>query len=79
MLDQYTGLDFEPISFTSPKNKNTELVQFVLKCNGIEKPEETKGIEFGTSNETFCDRLIALLSARNSSLIFPSRTGEGMG
>ena len=62
MLDQYTGLDFEPISFTSSKNEHTDLVQFVLKCDGIEKPEETKGVEVEVKNETFWDRLISLFT-----------------
>lgn len=62
MLDEYTGSDFEPISFTSPKNEHTDLVQFVLKCDGIEKPEETKGVEVDSVNETFWDRLIALFT-----------------
>lgn len=62
MLDQYTGSDFEPISFTSPKNEQTDLVQFVLKCDGIEKPEETKDVEVETGNETFWDRFISLFT-----------------
>lgn len=64
MLNQYTGSDFEPISFTSPQNGHTDLVQFVLKCDGIEKPEETKGVEAEVSNETFWDRLIALFTGK---------------
>jgi len=64
MLDQYTGSDFEPISFTSPKNEHTDLVQFVLKCDGIEKPEETKGVEVEVNNETFWDRLISLFTGK---------------
>lgn len=64
MLDQYAGSDFEPISFISSKNEHTDLVQFVLKCDGIEKPEETKGVEVEASNETFWDRLIALFTGK---------------
>ena len=64
MLDQYTGSGFEPISFTSPKNEHTDLVQFVLKCEGIEKPEEMKGVEVEASNETFWDRLISLFTGK---------------
>lgn len=64
MLDQYTGSDFEPISFTSPKNEATDLVQFVLTCDGIEKPEEPKGVEDEPSNLTFWDRLIALFRGK---------------
>ena len=64
LLDQYTGSDFDPISFTSSRNEHTDLVQFVLKCDGIEKPEETKGVEVEASNETFWDRLIALFTGK---------------
>ena len=64
MLDEYTGSDFEPISFTSSKNEYTDLVQFVLKCDGIEKPEEMESVEVGTRNETFWDRLIALFTGK---------------
>ncbi len=60
LLDQYTGSDFDPISFTSSRNEHTDLVQFVLKCDGIEKPEETKRVEAEAGNETFWDRLIEL-------------------
>jgi putative membrane protein len=60
ILEQYTGSDFEPISFTSSKNQHTDLVQFVLKCEGIEKTEKTKSIETEARNETFWDRLFAL-------------------
>ena len=64
MLDEYTGSDFEPISFTSPKNEHTVLVQFVLKCDGIEKPKETKSVEVEVKNETFWDRLISLFTGK---------------
>lgn len=64
MLDQYTSSDFEPTSFTSPKNNHTDLVQFVLKCDGVEKPEETKGAEAEAGLETFWDRLIALFTGK---------------
>lgn len=64
LLDQYTGSDFEPTSFTSTKNEHTDLVQFVLKCDGIEKPEETKDAKIAVSNETFWDRLIALFISK---------------
>lgn len=64
MLNQYTGSDFEPISFTSSKNGRTDLVQFVLKCDGIERPEETKAVEAEAGAETFWDRLIALFTGK---------------
>lgn len=42
MIGKYTNTDFEPISFTSSKNKNVESVQFVLSTEGIEKAEVAK-------------------------------------
>lgn len=66
LLAQYTGSDFERISFTSPKNKHTNMVQFVLKCDGIEKPEETKRAEVESGNETFWDRLTALFTGEKN-------------
>ncbi len=64
LLDEYTGPDFEPVSFTSPKNAHTDLVQFVLKCDGVEKPEEKKSLEVEAGNKTFLDRLIALFTGK---------------
>lgn len=64
MLEQYTGSDFEPVSFTSPKNEKVALVQFVIKCEGIEKEEETeiKGEEAESPHETVWDRFINLFT-----------------
>lgn len=64
MLDQYTSSDFEPVSFTSPKNEHTDLVQFVLKCDGIEKPGEVKGVKAEAGDETFWDRLVSLFTGK---------------
>ncbi|MBC5649491.1 YhgE/Pip domain-containing protein [Christensenella sp. NSJ-35] len=61
MKEEYMPSDFDPVSFTSPQNTDTEFVQFVLQCGGIEKPEEeTEPQETGEENETFWDRLAAL-------------------
>lgn len=64
MLDQYTGSDFGALSFTSPKNKDTGMVQFVIKCAGIDKPKETVTARPETPDETFWDRLTALFRYR---------------
>lgn len=42
MISQYSGADFAPISFVSPKNKDTSFVQFVFKSDEIAKPETPK-------------------------------------
>lgn len=60
LLDQYTGSDFQPISFVSPRNSHTSLVQFVLKCDGVEAPKETKDAQAWADHNTFWDRLAAL-------------------
>ncbi|NLV86728.1 MAG: YhgE/Pip domain-containing protein, partial [Clostridiales bacterium] len=66
MLNSYTGSDFEVVSFTSEKNENTDLVQFVLKCKGIENPEEVKNkdTELEAPKETFGDRWAALFTIK---------------
>lgn len=64
MKDEYLPADFKPVSFTSAKNTDTGYVQFVLKTEGIEKPdtekEETGEDTAPAEQETFWDRLSAL-------------------
>ena len=38
-VDKIAGGDFEPVSFTSEKNENIGLVQFVMKTESITIPE----------------------------------------
>ena len=64
LLDEYTGTDFTPVSFTSPENKNIGLVQFVLKTDGIEKPDESGELPAAPKQETVWDRLIALFGGK---------------
>lgn len=64
LTNEYVGKEFEKISFVSLKNANTGLVQFVLKCDEIKLPEETKATtesSGGTDqNETILDRFLSL-------------------
>ncbi len=60
MLDEYTGGDFEPVSFMSPLNGNVGLVQFVFKCGGIKLPDEASAPAEETQQETIWGRFIAL-------------------
>jgi len=61
MMEEYLGTDFAMVSFTSEKNQNVDLVQFVLKCGGIEKPEEIVVLQAEAEpEETFWDRVVAL-------------------
>lgn len=60
MKEEYMPSDFEPVSFTSPQNTDTDFVQFVLQSTGIEKQEEPEPTQNEEEPETFWDRLIAL-------------------
>lgn len=60
MKKDYMPSDFDPVSFASAQNTDTEFVQFVLQCEGIEAPEEPKEQEAEEKKETFWDRLVAL-------------------
>ena len=47
MMEEYDGSDFDPISFVSEKNKNVDVVQFVLQTESIEveEPEEKEEVK----------------------------------
>ena len=60
LMKEYAGNDFELVSFTSPKNEKVDLVQFVIRCEGIEKGEETGSEEAESTRETLWDRLVNL-------------------
>lgn len=62
MKEQYLPADFDPVSFTSSKNTDTEYVQFVLQCDGIEEPETAEEAPDETETETFWDRFVALFT-----------------
>ena len=64
LMNEYTGSDFQPISFASAKNANVSLVQFVIKCDGIEKPEEEKEAPAEQKSETLWDRFIGLFTGK---------------
>ncbi len=54
-VDKIAGGDFEPVSFTSEKNENIGLVQFVMKTESIIIPEveetETEEVEESISEK----------------------------
>ncbi len=60
MKEEYMPSDFDPVSFTSSRNTDTDFVQFVLQGAGIEKQEEPEPAQNEEEPETFWDRLIAL-------------------
>lgn len=61
---EYSDDDFEPVSFVSGQNTNIGLVQFVLKCDGVVKPEEAEAAPVNESNETFWERFVALFKGK---------------
>ncbi len=67
LLDPYTGADYQPVSFTSPWNTDTTLVQFVMRSEGIEKPEKPQNGETAPAHETMWDRLLALFKSKKAS------------
>ncbi len=65
LMKKYDKSDFETTSFVSQKNTNTTLVQFVLKCENIELPEDIKTAASEDQKETVMDRFLALFKRKN--------------
>lgn len=59
LMSTYDKSDFEPASFTSSKNTNVTLVQFVMTTDPI-KVEEPATEEEPVEEETLLDRFLAL-------------------
>lgn len=59
LMSTYDKSDFEPASFTSSKNTNVTLVQFVMTTDPI-KVEEPATEEESVEEETLLDRFLAL-------------------
>lgn len=59
MIAEYSKSDFEPISFTSSKNTDVTLVQFVMATEPIVAPEKIEP-EPEQEEGSFWDRLLAL-------------------
>ncbi|MEN1966583.1 YhgE/Pip domain-containing protein [Lentibacillus sp. N15] len=61
MLDEYDASDFDPVSFVSDKNKDIDVVQFVLKTDPIEAEEpDTTDDTDQEEDKGFWDRLLDL-------------------
>lgn len=65
LLGQYGELEFEPVSFISPKNESTGFVQFVITSEEIKKQEEAEDIPVEPEKDTFWDRLLALFRGKD--------------
>lgn len=59
LMSAYDKSDFEPVSFTSSKNTNVTLVQFVMTTDSI-KVDEPTAAEEPAQEETLLDRFLAL-------------------
>ena len=59
-VEDFSGGKFEPVSFASGKNKNIEIVQFILKTDGIQKTDTETGAEAEQKQPGFWDRVIEL-------------------
>ena len=59
VINNFSGSDFTPLSFVSEKNTNVNLVQFVMKTDGIKMPEEVMP-ENAEEPLTFWQRLLNL-------------------
>ncbi len=62
ILASIKGGDGDPYSFVSSKNTNVSSVQFVIKTDAIEKPEEKKVEEKETKETSFWDKLVNLFT-----------------
>jgi len=60
LMDSFTGGDFEPASFISPKNKEVRSVQFIMMTEGIDEPEPAPEVKEEAKKLTFWERLLAL-------------------
>lgn len=62
LLEDYTGQDFTPVSFTSPQNTDVALVQFVLMTGSIEVESEKSQPQESGEEMGVWDRFLALFS-----------------
>ena len=60
MLDSMTGENVETGSFVSEKDINVEKVQFVIKTDSIEKPEEQETVQTEEVQESLWQKLTDL-------------------
>lgn len=60
MVEEYDKSDFDPVSFVSSKNEKVGSVQFVIKTESIQKPEEKEEAPEVEEEKNFWDRLMDL-------------------
>lgn len=62
MMGEYSSKDFEPVSFTSEKNKTVTLVQFVITSESIAKDKEPTAETPQEESASFWDQVLGLFS-----------------
>ncbi|MDE5413188.1 YhgE/Pip domain-containing protein [Alkalihalobacterium chitinilyticum] len=62
MLAEFDKSDFDPVSFVSPDNRNVEYVQFILKTEAIEIPDDKSAAVEEEEEPSFWQRLKKLFS-----------------
>jgi X-X-X-Leu-X-X-Gly heptad repeat protein len=62
--EDYDKSDYTQRSFTSPKNHNVSLVQFVFRTEEIKKPDEPKQNDEKPAESSFIDRVLSLFTNR---------------
>jgi X-X-X-Leu-X-X-Gly heptad repeat protein len=62
--EEYDKSGYKQRSFTSPKNRNVSLVQFVFRTQEIKKPDEPKPEDKETAKPSFIDRVLSLFTNR---------------
>lgn len=62
ILSSLQGTDSDPVSFASEKNTKVESVQFVIKTDAVEKPEEEETVLEETETTNFWQKFINLFS-----------------
>lgn len=60
LMDSFTGGEFEPISFISPKNSNVEAIQFIILTDGIDELDQETAVKVEEKKLSFWERFLAL-------------------
>lgn len=60
LMDSFTGGEFKPVSFMSPKNSDVQAVQFIMLSGGIDEPDQEAQVKVEEKKLSFWERLLAL-------------------
>ena len=62
LMAEYDKSDYEPVSFVSERNEQVSVVQFVLRTEAIELPDDEDGALEEEDDESWFDRIMNLFS-----------------